>query len=33
MIESRYGTVAENKNGVLTANINGVPYQWNIDNA
>lgn len=33
MIESKYNTVAENVNGVLTADIGWVKYQWNIDEA
>lgn len=33
MIEKSYWTVATNKNGVLQANIWGVDYQWNIDQA
>lgn len=33
MIETKYGTVAENVNGTLNAEINWIKYQWNIDEA
>jgi len=33
IIESKYNTVASNDNGVLKASIDGVEYQWVIDDA